>query len=271
MTYMLTSNEEQIANEWKKYQGFTVRPLASTVSYYSDLIHSFSRNDKFMIYGGTPEIRNIFQLLDLPVTLLDKSEQVIHAMGRLTHSESPVAPNERFIKMDWLQDDTAPEKMDFIIGDDAINMVPWEHFDTFLKNTKRRLNKNGLFVCHLLVKPDDSLIKQNFYELLDEYREGKIKTHYDLASRLNFICFDEANYGMGWQQTIHRIGATRLNIFKPDFDFIATFGFCNSKFYCPPQDQFEKLISNYFLIDEIFYPHEHDYCLYEPVYVLKKL
>jgi hypothetical protein len=45
---------------------------------------------------------------------------------------------------------------------------------------------------------------------------------------------------------------------------------CNSKFYCPPQLAFEALAKQYFSIREVFYPHEHDYCLFEPVYVLQK-
>ena len=76
---------------------------------------------------------------------------------------------------------------------------------------------------------------------------------------------------MGWQQTINAIGAAQLNVFKPDFDFIDIFGLCNSKFYCPPQLAFEALAKQYFSVIEVFYPDEHDYCLFEPVYVLQKI
>ena len=75
---------------------------------------------------------------------------------------------------------------------------------------------------------------------------------------------------MGWQQTINHLGIDALNKFKPDFDFIDTFGYCNSKFYCPPQLAFESIANKYFTIKEIFYPDEHHYCIFEPVYVLQK-
>ncbi|HDV5712728.1 TPA: class I SAM-dependent methyltransferase, partial [Legionella pneumophila] len=103
-----------------------------------------------------------------------------------------------------------------------------------------------------------------------EYKEGVIRTKYDLASRLNFICYDTNSYAMGWQNTIEQLGINQLDQFKPSFDFVGTFGRCNSKFYCPPQDAFERLLTNYFHIEEVFYPHEYEYCQFEPVYVLRK-
>lgn len=69
MSYMLVSNEKMIAEEWKKYAGYTVRPLASTCVYYKDLIQSSSDSESFLMYGGTPEIRSLFQESNLNVTL----------------------------------------------------------------------------------------------------------------------------------------------------------------------------------------------------------
>lgn len=270
MMYMLTSSEETIKNEWKKYEGYTVRPLPSTVSYYQSLIQSYQYKENFLIYGGTPEIRSLFQKYDLDVVLMDRSETVIRAMGQLTQSGLPLSKNEYYLRADWLSTPLHDQYYDFIIGDDAINMVEWHQFDIFLSHAFQLLKTDGVFVCHLLVKPDQSLINKQFNEIVHEYEVGEIKSKYDLASRLNFLCFDQKTYGMSWQKTLAQLGADNLNQFKPDFDFFSLFKYCNSHFYCPPQSEFEKLLKKYFTIEEIFYPHEHDYCLFEPVYLLKK-
>lgn len=271
MSYMLVSNEKVIAEEWKKYAGYTVRPLPSTCAYYKELIQSNSNEESFLIYGGTPEIRSLFQESNLKVALTDRSEVVVRAMGYLTKAATPVAVNEKLIVTNWLNlEGVANDSRDLLIGDDAINMVEWAQFDLFLSNAYRVLKRNGLFICHLLVKPGDGFITNTLNDIRREYEDGTIRTQYDLASRLNFICYDTNSYAMGWQNTIEMLGINELNQFKPNFDFVGTFGRCNSKFYCPPQDAFECLLNNYFHIEEVFYPHEHEYCQFEPVYVLRK-
>jgi hypothetical protein len=270
MKYMLAGSEENIAKEWEKYKGFTIRPLASTESYYKKIIKTYSNNAKFLLYGGTPEIRSIFQELGLQITMVDKSLEIVRAMGGLTTLSKPLADNEKLIISDWLDCSLVSEKYDVLLGDDAINMVKWEYFDVFLQQASNMLNDNGVFACHLLVQPDRRLTDMTFAEVVAAYKSGRVKTHYDLASRLNFICYDKATYGMGWQHTIATLGKEKLALVPGDFDFCKTFGMCNSHFYCPPQSEFEALVERYFSIEEIFYPKEHEYCLFEPLYLLKK-
>lgn len=273
---MLAKSEEQISNEWEKYKNFTIRPLLSTITYYHHWILSQYHTCKYALYGGTPEIRTLFQDLNKNVTIIDKSMKMVRAMGLLTSSQLPVAHNETVIVRDWLNINSFHNAFDFLIGDDAINMVAWKDFPLFLQIASHSLNPNGLFICHLLVKPDEEFIQQSFSDLIRDYQNEKIKNQYDLASRFNFICFDNETYGMGWQHTIQTLGRDKLNcdIYSNTkgingFNFVDTFGLCNSHFHCPPQLNFEKLITEYFSIEEIFYPNEYEYCLFEPVYVLK--
>lgn len=268
---MLISTEEKIAREWEKYKGFTVRPLPSTIEYYKKNIQTPSSYDNYLVYGGTPEVRTLFQNLDRHVCLVDKSQEMVRAMGRLTQNKIPLSNNEEFISVNWLEMSAIKKSFDMLIGDDAINMVDWKFFDIFLSNAANLLNKNGLFLCHLLVKPEDKLIQKTFEQVMMEFNQGVINNHYDFASRLNYICFDEKDYSMSWQQTINTIGQDNLNQLISKFDFINTFGLCNSKFYCPPQDKFECVVKKYFTIEEIYYPHEYEYCAFEPIYLLKKL
>jgi SAM-dependent methyltransferase len=266
---MLVDSEHTIAAEWKKYTGFTVRPVPSTVSYYETYLQTHPSLQHALLYGSTPEIRSLFQQLQRPLIVFDRSLQMIKAMGLLTSAEKEISKNEKIIQGDWLTMDKLSHGFDLLIGDDAINMVPWHTFNQFISQAHRMLKKGGVFICHLLVKPDDDLIHQTVKDILKSFTQGDIPSVYDLASRLNFCCYDKKTYRMGWQQTIQMLGQ-QLNYFKPAFDFIELFGQCNSYFYCPPQNDFEVLLHPYFYIDEIFYPREHHYCQFEPIYILKK-
>src|SRR5688572_24895166 len=120
MTYMLTANEEKIAHEWKKYKGYTIRPLPSTCQYYDERIKAYTAENKFLILGGTPEIRSIFQTLNFPVTIVDQSKTVVRAMGKLTFKQRPFSNLETYIETNWLNLNSLNRKFDVVIGDDAI-------------------------------------------------------------------------------------------------------------------------------------------------------
>jgi hypothetical protein len=267
---MLTSNEDIIAKEWEKYKGHAVRPLPSTIEYYQHIIQANRDINLFLIYGGTPEIRSICQRQHLKVILMDSSQHMINAMGKLTLSQTALAANEEVIIADWLQISDDKNYFNIVMGDDAINRVKWDQFELFLRNTYQRMVRGGLFVCHLFVKPDDELINKNFSTLMNEYKNGLVLTVYDLASELNFICFNKLTYEMGPPQTIKHLGKKKLDLFKPGLDFIKLFDYFDSHFCCPPQNEFEKLVEKYFSIVEIFYPHEYHYGVFKPLYLLKK-
>ncbi|VVC76273.1 hypothetical protein AQUSIP_15820 [Aquicella siphonis] len=270
MSYMLTEDEEDIAQEWQKYKGYTIRPLPSTLEFYDYVIKCAKRDAKNLLFGATPEIRSIFQRLERKVVMVDNSLSMVRAMGRLTIQQQAVSSNETFIPLDWLNLGFLDETFDFAIGDDAINMIGWDYFDAFLRNTAAALNPQGIFVCHLLLKPDDSLIDKTVDEVFTDYTRGLINNRHDLASMLNFICYDKSTWSMGWQQTINRIGREKLLAMAAELDFIGTFGKCNSRFCCPPRVEFETLVRRYFEISDCFFPQEYAYCAFEPVYVLAK-
>src|SRR3990167_6792275 len=177
MTYMLATHEEKIAREWEKYKGYTVRPLPSTVRYYQRWLTDSMCKNQFLLYGGTPEIRTIFQQQEQSVTLIDRNRKMIRALGLLTQKQMPLAQNEQYVERNWLDPSLEPNSFDLIIGDDAINMVRWDEFYTFLSLAHQRLCRGGVFICHLLVKPDDQFIDQDFYSLLSDYQKGRISSH----------------------------------------------------------------------------------------------
>src|SRR5579872_5079684 len=112
MNYMLTHDQQKIATEWEKYKGYTIRPLSSALSYYSEIIASHPSKTKFMLYGGTPELRTLFQRLRYPLTLVDRSPDMVAAMGLLTCAQRALSSNEHYLKKDWLQLEELNEEYD---------------------------------------------------------------------------------------------------------------------------------------------------------------
>src|SRR3990167_5219809 len=98
MTYMLATREEKIAREWEKYQGYTVRPLPSTVQYYQRWLTDSMCRKKSLLYGGTPEIRTIFQQQGRSVTLIDRNRKMIRALGLLTQKQMPLSQHEQYVE-----------------------------------------------------------------------------------------------------------------------------------------------------------------------------
>lgn len=271
--YMKVIKHEAIAHNWQKYKGFTVRPLPSTESYYRSVVDRFTTPaDQLMVYGGTPEIRSVIVEAGRKATLVDRSPTMVRAMGLLVSGGQSLAPNETLVTGDWLN---MPFKKGFAkaaFGDDAVNMASWEQFPRFMKGAHTLLLKDGLFACHLLVQPEESYRKQTVAEVIKEYEAGKIASLEDLASRINFTFYDDATYQMGWQRSIAGLReAQAVGDIKNDHGFAERFTECNSIFICPPKKAWEELIKPLFFVEEIFYPTEHDYCHFEPLYLLRKL
>jgi SAM-dependent methyltransferase len=271
--YIDSTEASDIARQWSRYKGFTVRPLKSTEDFYDRYVGQHSTADAHvMIYGGTPELRDCTFRRKRATTIVDRSALMVRAMGLLTECGEALAPHERFFECDWRRIPVPSRSFDLLMGDDAINMMAWPCFPDFLDESCRVLKDGGVFVCHLLVKPDDRLIDQALAEVFAEYRRGVISNKYDLASRINFVHYDRSGYMMGWQRSIRGLNeALRTGLIGHDEGFSDHFRLCHSAFACPPRDEFERLLLGRYEILDVCHPVEYEYCRFEPLYVLKKV
>ena len=122
-----------------------------------------------------------------------------------------------------------------------------------------------------MVAPESKYRKQNAADVIKEYEAGTILSLEDLASRINFTYYDDSNYQMGWQRSIAGLAALKeARTIRTDHGFTERFTNCNSVFACPPQADFESIVKTQFKIEEVFYPTEHDYSRFEPLYLLRK-
>jgi SAM-dependent methyltransferase len=270
--YLGVDTPEQVAASWEKYKGFTVRPVKSTEQYYANFVRQrISKSNLCLVYGGTPEIRSPLRRAGIPALLVDRSARMVQSLGLLAHGGCAISTTERFVEADWRELPLPSGSVNFALGDDAINMVPWKSFRSFLRETHRVLTPGGLFACHLLIAPDKRYRRQSAPEVVQQFQNGIITSIYDYASRINFTYYDDRTFRMGWQHSIAGLRALlESGTIKTDFGFINRFSACNSRFACPPGNLWEQLATEFFSIEDIFYPKEHDYCRFEPLYLLKQ-
>jgi SAM-dependent methyltransferase len=270
--YLGVDTPDRVAANWEKYKGFTVRPVRSTGQYYATFIRQrISTSDLCLVYGGTPEIRSPLRRAGIPTLVVDRSRRMVQSLGLLADRHYPISRTEKFVKADWRALPLPPGFINFALGDDAINMVPWRSFRSFLRETHRVLTPGGLFLCHLLVAPAKVYRQQSAVEVVRQFRDGTIASIYDYASRINFTYYDDRTFRMGWQRSIAGLRALlERGAIKTDFGFSKRFSACNSIFACPPQKLWERLVVEFFSMEDIFYPKEHDYCRFEPLYLLKR-
>lgn len=270
--YMMVSDYSAIAANWELYKGYTVRPVQSTEQYYKSVIDRFAIADQpVLVYGGTPEVRTCVTDANLKAVVVDRSPTMVYAMGLLTSGNRMLLDNERLVQSDWLNMPFRKPLAHLAFGDDAVNMVQWKSFGKYMREAHRVLLDNGLFACHLLVQPEERFRRQSAVDVIREYEAGDIKSEFDLASRINFTFYDQQTYQMGWQRSIAGLKRSlEVGEIDSDHGFIKRFENSNSIFACPPQQEWEKLIEPLFSVEEVFYPTEHDYCRFEPLYLLRK-
>lgn len=266
--YMRVTEHRALADQWEAYKGFTIRPLPSTQAYYKSVVERFTTpKDQLLVYGGTPEIRTAIQEVSRDAILVDRAPLMVEAMGLLTPAQKYLGDRETLMAGNWLDMPLKGPVAKLALGDDAVNMVPWESFPQFMKGTHDLLVPGGLVACHLLVQPMETFRRQSVDEVFKEYESGRITSQEDLASRVNFTFYDDASYQMGWQRSIQGIKDAGI---EDDHGFTNRFEKCNSIFACPPQEEFENMIKPMFDIQEVFYPTEYDYAAFEPLYLLRK-
>lgn len=261
-----------IAAAWQQYKGCTVRPLLSMERLYRTwgaiLADSSSR---LLLYGGTPELRDAIHAIGAHVTIVDRSAAMVEAMGLLTQAAVPLADNETFRQADWRALPLPDGSCDLLLGDDAINMLAWGEFGAFLSEASRVLAPGGWFLCHLLVQPDEPSRRQSVVEVIHDYQIRRTASFSDFASRVNFACYDEATYQMGWQHSIARVRELLAQgVIATDEGFCKRFRLLHSRFTCPPRPAWEAHCQRWFAIAAVCFAEEYEYCRFEPLYVLRK-
>lgn len=261
-----TTHFQKIAQHWQIIKDPPVRPSNDELSIYEKHFKNLACGKKknVLIFGATPELRDIALKYETNVTSADISWEMLCAMNLLMKEDWH---KEILVKCDWLKLPLKDSFYDIAVGDNYLNMLHWPQFEPMIRESHRLLKSGGHLLTAVLIyseKPDsiEGLTKQ--YErgqlALGDLLSFSMDATYDSKTRETSVPkhFEELdklfNLGKVSKKTMKDLEPYRgpLTIAKPT------------------EREFERLCQPYFEIIAKEYGKDYKCCQYRPIYILRK-
>lgn len=143
------------AQRWKDYTP-SVRPSKDEIQKYKQMIKFNSRKSlKCLVFGATPELRDMLFELKCDVTVVDNNQYMIEKMSSLMNYNPK---DEKTIVSDWINVDLKENHFDYILGDHVVNMLPISKYTHFLSKVKKLLAVGGIFINRVITIPQKSIL-----------------------------------------------------------------------------------------------------------------
>lgn len=127
-------------------------PSIEDIQIYQECLLKYKTSNSFcvVILGSTKELRKIFlenpELVDTKVYCVDWSERMYSRNTEIGHINNP---NERFLCEGWQEFDLAGEYADAIVGDKAVDNVPYPLWEGLFGHLYTILRPGGGLILHL--------------------------------------------------------------------------------------------------------------------------
>ncbi|MDD5627397.1 MAG: class I SAM-dependent methyltransferase [Patescibacteria group bacterium] len=269
--YILSGNIKKIAQDWQKWQGTTIRPLAEHIAIYEKHFRKLAQGKKprLLILGATPELRTLGHKYKFEITCADRNLNIYLAMNLLTRGQ---VEKEIFVKNDWRDLSLENGYYDLVAGDDVLNMLSWPEWDSLFAKVSSLLKSKGYFSTHLIVKHCDEWNREKLENVFKKYERGEIKNPQDFLVQAAATMWNPRTYEFSWQKFLKKVKYLKdRKKIKSDFGIYARYKNFAGVSVLPPQKKFEKLARKYFKIISCDYAKQFEYCKSEPVYLLQKV
>lgn len=180
---------KEFAMRWQKYYTPPGRPSKQAIKVYKRFVIKAIkgvRNPKGLVFGSTPELRDLLAELGLEVTIIDINLEMILAMSELTKRKNL---DEIIVKADWLSNPLDSHYYDVVLGDLVLSNIPPKKQPNFLKEIKRLLKQNGHWITKLEVVPNKWKI-DDFNKLINEF--ARIPWHRNRPMESLFLLLNNA-------------------------------------------------------------------------------
>lgn len=145
-----------MAERWETYYTPPGRPSIEALKYYKqfakDATKGLRRRPRGLVFGATPELRDLLTEMKFEATMIDINLEMINAMTEFIKRKNP---QEVIIKEDWVNNCLKSNYFDVAVGDLILGNVPWESQDTLLKSVHRVLKPGGAFITKIEFVADD--------------------------------------------------------------------------------------------------------------------
>jgi len=178
------------AKRWEKYYTPPGRPSKQAINVYrkyaKEALKGLRRKPRGLIFGATPELRDLLTEMKFEVTIIDINMEMILAMSELTKKKNP---EEIIIKSNWLASPLASNYYDVVLGDLVLSNIIPERQAKFLNEIIRILKSKGYWITRFEVVPNDWPF-DDFNNLLNKF--SKIPWHKNRPMELLFLLLNNA-------------------------------------------------------------------------------
>lgn len=173
---------KKFAERWQKYYRPPGRPSREAIKnyriYLKQAIKGLKRNPKVLIFGSTPELRDLCYEEKCDTTFADINLEMILAMSELTKHKNE---EEIILRGNWLDLPLAENYYDVAMGDIVLSNVPWEKRRCFLQQIQKILKVKGYFITKTSIVPKN-IILGDYEDILNKFINVPMNFYKDRAS-----------------------------------------------------------------------------------------
>ena len=125
------------------------RPSLQEIKLYEKWVQK-KAGGKAIIYGATPELRDLLAKYNFDVTLVDREPNMVRAMKELIEVSKG---NEKIVIANWLKVPLKSHQYDLILCDHGIHHITFKDWPIFLTEAKRLLKPNGYLTTNIITMP----------------------------------------------------------------------------------------------------------------------
>jgi len=257
-----------MANKWKNYKP-PIRPSKYDLEVFEDYIKEKLKQNKdvkILILGSTPEFRDLASKHKLIPYVVDYNEMNNRALATLKKHKG----KEILIKQDWRKL-KLKEKFDLVFAEASLNMLKEKEVPLILKNVKRLLKKDGVFLAKTWTRIPKSQL--SLKKILETYRSKYKHLSFKNAANQEFhsYFYDRNKGSLKKQYFLYKELYEKGIITKKEFNSIEGLGYETNPLviWLPFKEHLTKLVRKYMKVIKIIYPRQIGTNRL-PIYVLKR-
>lgn len=245
---------------------YPARPSLQEIDIFDVIMREF-KGKKLLILGSTPEFRDLGAKNNLMVTCADANSDMLEGMKQLMYYKNN---NEQLVHCNWLVLPFQDHSFDIAYGEQSINVVPLEQWETFFQNVFRVLQQNGIFVLKIMMRKlgDEKTILSTFKRRNYDLAYLKLKAFGSLLPLTNgSLCIGDS---MTYVTHLFKKGIVSSECYQRFLYHVDAIGKGGLRAYFMDQEKFEALASKYFVIEKIIHGADFEFHEHHPIYILKK-
>lgn len=257
---------ETIAKEYHKLAYPPLRPSKDDLRVFEKTLRAagIGPQSRVLVFGSTPELRDLALRHGASVTAADHSPQMMAAMTQLMVENRQ---REEQLTADWLGIPRDDSSYDIAMGDNFLNMLP-SHLSAALVNEISRLPKPGghVVATFMFLPPDDKKLE----DLVAAFESDQIalgdlvffanRTTWNPETRMNFT-----GDSLGRIEQLCELGKAG----QKTREAIAPLGHQHFYITLPPEQEMDELLEQRFEIKAKEPGRDFPCCPYRPVYLLR--